>query len=198
YGVQAVNDTTPITSSMNFTTVGSTTDNKATILNTIPSNTVFYAYTHALPGVFADCSGGPSYDPNYQALHYVYSSDVSGVAGNNMGSTPPYSFVYFHACQAAGDNTLANAFGVNGPPDRAFLGFTTDVDDSQRSESFSTRIWQDLQSGRTVAFAISDAKARFPPQLNGRDNAAVPAYIGDMYTTVHNSVYGGTVGQWYK
>ena len=139
YGQVAAANASSAFSGMNCPGSPTTTDGKTTILANLHTYTVFYIWTHGLdlPSVFGDCFAFPnSPDANY--LYARASDDLTGATGVTQAvasksvSVPPYNFAFCDACLTAQNNLMAGAFGVTtGSTDLAYLGYTTESDDSQ-------------------------------------------------------------------
>ena len=195
HGSRSEGDILQIFASGNIYANPTTTDLKPAIESNIPTYTDFYAYTHADPGIFGDCTAVPAVSPNPpDPAHYLVSSEVSSAMAKKTSSQPAYNFVFFCACQAAGDATLANAFGISGSStDRAFLGFTTDVDNTDTTQAWAKAVCSNLQGGSTLLTAVRNANQNGnEPKLGGSD--AGWKIIGDQNMTLNGTVYGGATG----
>ena len=191
-GASSEGDVLGIFSSGNMTPLPTTTDEKAAILSKIPTYTAFHTYTHGDPGEIGDCVATPG-----ATAHYLQSSDITTAVASKSISKPPYNFVLLCACQCSGDATLATSFGISDSSvDTAFLGFITNVDNSNVTQGWAKTIWSDLKAGQKLSDALADARNKYVPM-----NVGSPAnikYYGDTNTTLAGTVYGGTPGQWAK
>ncbi len=211
---------------MNYFTITSKSDDKQAVYNTLPSYTVFYAFTHGfLSGGFGDClataDGGndhfvsitprPFDGETNLTIDHRSIQDIIAVKGANP-NLPPYNFIQLQACELGEDSSYSDAFGItaSGSPDRACLawGYTIAADDFERD--WINTLWSNLSDGKTLYDAVVQAgtfsrvlgynehtESPFPPH-------SVPCTIfGDPKMTMHN-VYQGASGTdtsqhpWYR
>jgi hypothetical protein len=181
---------------MNHTVRQSINDDEIAILINIPTYTAFFIWTHGNAGIFGDCVATVMFDP----AHYLDTNEVGQAVASKTANQPPYNFVHIHACCNASDDTIANAFGIGGAAiDRAFLGYSTLVQDNLHNVNWVNQVWASLRDGKTVNAAVQEATTIYgAPDANAAgDRAAAPVILGDSSMKLH-SVYGGTPGQWYR
>ena len=208
---------------MNYFTATSRTDDKQAIYDTLPSYTVFYAFTHGFfGGGFGDClatdNGGDAhfitiarslYD---NTLTFDYRSIQAIVATKTANlSLPPYNFIQLQACELGEDSSYADAFGItSGSPDRACLAWGYTIADNELERDWLNTLWSNLSAGKTLYDAA--VQAGTDSRVFGYDERkesflqlrSVPCTIfGDPKMTLHN-VYQGTSGTdvsrhpWYR
>ncbi|MES4792336.1 MAG: hypothetical protein C4321_04535 [Chloroflexota bacterium] len=92
---------------------------------------------------------------------------------------------------------MVTAFGITSTAvDRAFLGYSSSVDDSQHNANWSNDVLMYLRDGDTLDQAVKDATTFVGAPTNGATSATTVIY-GDKTMKLH-SVYGGTAGAWYR
>lgn len=208
--------------SANITPTLGPSDSKPATLSIIPSFCDFFTYAHGLD----DTSGSEriwfgatdNIVDNFGNDYHIYGSHNSapaqppqnGVAeavANKSLNQPPYNFVFLDTCNSAFEYDLCSGFGILPNPgvgdDQAFLGWQTSVEDSLLNAAWSDYIYQDLQNGQTLDYAIHDANQYYLSTLlhqstNPLSGPAQPQRLGDGSLTLHGTVYQGQLHQWFK
>lgn len=108
------------------------------------------------------------------------------------------------ACDCGDTSLLADAFRVrNGAEDRAFIGWTVVIADSEGTENWTQRLFERLSACDTLEDAI--AYANDPDDNPATDDrvqqvggeGVEPAVYGDLLFKLHG-VYLGTGTQWFR
>jgi len=155
-----------------------------------------------LPPQFGDCLA----HNNSPDANYLYSDALNDKTGE-MGvvqaialkpvNCPPYNFIFIDACFTAQNDGMAKAFGItDGFVDKAYFGYTGQVDDSKHNTDWSDHFFTDLRTGMSVGAAQTETNTNFGFPTLGIQNAPT-SILGDTGTKIHG-VYGGTDLLWFK
>jgi hypothetical protein len=201
---QTLDDVVSTAQQMNYTAVESITDDKIAVLNTLPSYTAFFAFTHGEIGV-GSCTATRD-----DASQFLRSTDILNqiaVKAVNL-NLPPYNFVELDACSLGGTDDYIGAFGItrnlSGLPihavDRAGIAWAPVIVADWNNEGWSEKLWEELNNGRTLYDATLLAEMTWTVFAESKEfpslsspfpfTLANVSIYGDPKTTLHG-VYGG-------
>jgi hypothetical protein len=162
----------------------------------IPLATVFYAWTHGLPGKFGDSSAAAAYDAN----KWITDSELGFMVVSKGSNFPPYNFAFPDACRCAFDDTLSVAFQTGAAgysfPNRAFLGYITVEADSQFNVDWSVSFLTKLVQGKFIQTARFETLMAIGPPKDS-DGLPVPTEIFSDLTYKLHGLYGAEGLAWH-
>lgn len=146
---------------MNHSTTESLEMDQDDILEAIPGNTVFYAYTHGE----LDCQGkfafhrcfGDMGDPDVEEDWWIDEDEVSAAVGDKDASQPSYNLVVMHCCHSADSASAPGTWGIS-EDDNYYLGFQGTGEDSRDYADFIEDFFDDVQAGNTAEHARGEAE----------------------------------------
>lgn len=164
-------------------------EHKASIKDRLPTDTVFYMFTHGWnsPLLFWD---------SYTDLdHYLVPGEVQTEIARKNDVLPPlpqYNFVNVHSCYSAMSDGFAVAFGVYSPSamkyDRAYVGWVGLC--NALADQFDYALWTRLVAGDELSQAFNTALLWAPP-------GQIPKYYGDATLKLYGVYHGSEMHRCY-